>query len=188
MGRSLPLVCDLGAGLVRLVRAGLGRSEAAGIVGMRERTFLAWQALGRRGHPDFRPWVEAIDEAARMARRERNGGGPKALEAMTRGLLMATLRWRWVVRPRVLELIRRPAGWFVWWWSGRRARIETGPGALRSFLRSLRDPSPLGGHPWNRHLLPRPPSPPERLLVYGATPQSSKRPVGTGSHSRDIGL
>jgi hypothetical protein len=32
--------------------------------------------------------------AARMARRDRNGGGPKALEAVTRRLLATTLRWR----------------------------------------------------------------------------------------------
>jgi hypothetical protein len=106
---------DLGAELVRLVRSGLGRTKAAGIVGMDERTLLTWQALGRRGHPAYRPWVEAIDEAARSARRDRTRGGTRALGALTRGLAKTVARWRWVVRPRVFEL--------VWRWGGRLARF-----------------------------------------------------------------
>ena len=123
--RSVGFSPDLGADLVRLVRVGLGRSEAAEIVGMGERTLFTWQALGRRGHPGFRPWVEAIDEAARIARRDRNRGGPKALEALTRGLLKITLRWRWVVCPWVLEIVSRLAGWI-----NREAPVDPTPHGL----------------------------------------------------------
>jgi hypothetical protein len=132
-GRSVDFSSDLGADLVRLVRAGLGRFEAAGVVGMGARTLLTWQALGRRGHPDFQPWVEAIDQAARIGRRGRNQGGPKALEALARRCLKIALRWRWVTRPRVQALIAWPTGWFARKGPGRAPGMEPAAG-----LRSLR--------------------------------------------------
>jgi hypothetical protein len=58
----------LGADLVRRVRAGLGRSEVAGIVGMGARRLLTWQALGRRGHPDFRPWALVSTQGPRSCK------------------------------------------------------------------------------------------------------------------------
>lgn len=115
---------ELGADLVRLVRAGLSCPEAARIVGIDERRIRAWLHLGRQGVPwrrhetEIGSWLESLNDATRLGRRQ---GRRTIISALTREVLKTVLSWRWVVRPRLVELARRfgPA------WQGSRIAPST---------------------------------------------------------------